>query len=462
VIVAVVALSLVPNALYHVSEGANIVVAHRKPVEAEMYGLRITQMLFPAMGHRVPELADFTASYMKPLARSEGFTAALGVVGSIGFLISLAAFFSGDTRRYPALWAGGALCAVAVLYATIGGFGAIASQWIPEIRGLNRISVFIGFFSIVAFMVATNGLLRSWRTPLTRLLMATFIVVLACLDQIPAVGTDRTDVVGFTARSEFFERVTHAIPQGNAVYELPYVYFPESPHPAGSYFQIEPYLYTNGLRWSFGDMQGRPSDLWNEQASTLRGEEFADAIARAGFGAIYVDRRGYTDNGVAIEKELRAQFGAPIVEDAALRRAVYRVHAPNPASAPLIITDLGRGWLPWEHDAAGEIAQSRGDADMIVANPNGVTVPFTTRFKLTSAVPRKVTLAYGTQVLSALQLKANEQRDVTVSFDAQPGVSRWSLTTDQPAQPTRGSGRESSAFTISALSYTSGGVLPHQ
>jgi hypothetical protein len=50
--------------------------------------------------------------------------------------------------------------------------------------------------------------------------------------------------VQFMADKAFFDRVQSTFPEGTAFFELPYVYFPESPKPPSSYALFEPYLLT--------------------------------------------------------------------------------------------------------------------------------------------------------------------------------------------------------------------------
>jgi phosphoglycerol transferase len=456
VIALTVGLSLLPNTLFHHAEGANPLIANRAPVEAEIFGLKLTQMLFPNSGHRIGALREFMGAYnaSAPLV-NENMTSSIGLIGTIGFLIALVAFVCDERRRFRELWVAGALCVTGVLYATVGGFGAIVARTVlPEIRGLNRVSVFIAFFAFFAFLAAMRRLNLAAHSRLANPLLAGVMIVVTCADEIPTSGVVRPQRPAFEASREFFTKVQSAVPAGTAVFELPYTYFPESAHRVGSYALLEPYLFTHDLRWSFGDMHGRPSDLWNEQASMLTGNDFAGALARAGFGAVYVDRRGYKDNGAAIEKELRSVLGAPVVENATLARALYRVAPPDQNASPLITADVGRGWGRWERNASGETSWSLGDADLIVANPNGASIPFSVRFKLNSATVRKVTLSYGEQVLSSVQLKPGEPMDLTASFDAQAGISRLAFETDAPVEHAVGGTRK--AFSISELSYATG------
>jgi hypothetical protein len=193
--------------------------------------------------------------------------------------------------------------------------------------------------------------------------------------------------------------------------------------------------------------------MWNEQVSELTGNDLANALAQAGFGAIYVDRR-YNDGAVA-EKKVRAQFGPPALEDVAGGRAIYRVTAATAHPMPFIVTDLGRGWYGWEQKkpAGDDFAWSEGDADLVVASPASVAIPFVARFKLTTLQPRKITMTYGTQVLSVVQLKPGQATDMTASFDAPAGVSRLSISTDVPAQLAGNADPRKLAFRIDNLTY---------
>lgn len=459
-IVAVIALSLVPNALYHASEGANAAVAARRAFESEMYGLRITQLLFPTPGHRIAALDAFMGAYKQSLQYvNENSAAALGVIGAIGFIIALAALFFGDARKHAALWATGAACTAGVLYATIGGFGAIISRlFTPELRGLNRISVFIGFFALYALLAAFEAATRGRRRWPVDISFAAVVVAVACFDQIPAKGIAHQSARVIAPRKALYARIRAALPDGARVFELPYTYFPESPHRVGSYNLLEPYLFTQGLEWSFGDMHGRPADVWNGQVAALDGEDLPGALALAGFAAIYVDRHGYADGGAAVERGLRARFGAPIVEDASLGRAVYRVPPPQPDMVPHVAVDLGRDWkaATGNGDAAtgnGDAASAAGDADLVVANPTASPVPLALRFRLDSTTSRKLVVSYGDEVITAYSVRGGEGVEASVAIQARPGVSRLLLRSEEPVASTAQDATMKPSIRITGLAW---------
>ena len=453
-IVAVIGLALLPNVIYHLSEGTNTMVAVRRPQESEFYGLRVTQLLFPTPGHRIGAFDAFMAAYKKSQPNvNENSTAALGIIGSIGFLVALVTLFFGDARKHVRLWAAGALCAAAVLYATIGGFGAVIATVLPEMRGLNRISVFIAFFALYAFLVAVDAAMRGRRRWPVDIVCATLVVAVACFD-IPVSGFPHQRASTIAPRKALYERIQAALPEGSRVFELPYNYFPESSQPVGSYTLLEPYLFTHGLQWSCGDMRGRPADVWNRQVAALSGRELADAVARAGFAAVYVDRHGYKDGGEAVERDLRAQFGAPIVEDAALGRVVYRVPEARPDMVPHVAVELGRGWSGWAKatTANAEVSNAAGDADLVVANPASSALPVTLRFHLASTTSRKLIVSYGDQVVSVHALRPGEDLEISTAIDARVGVSRLSFRSEAPVTPEQG-GTAVPSIRISDLSW---------
>jgi len=428
VTVAVIAAALAPNWIYHLREGANPLVAHRDAFEVEYYGLRITQLLLPGTLHRFDPFRAFTAAYnAKTPIINENMMATLGVIGSLGLIASLVIALSGWRARFPRVAALGTLSLVCILFATLGGFGSLFALLVtPELRGLNRISVCIAFLALAAFFFLVRRALRA--RPLAFALVALVAIPVGAYDEIPLTSPLRP--APFRARQAFFDRVESTLAPGTRVFELPYMYFPEAPRTGAlsSYDLFEPYLRTEGLRWSFGDMHGRASDLWNEQASTLHGTEFVAAVAGAGFGAVYVDRRGYADRGVAIERELAPVLGAPVLEDERHDIAIYRVAADHARHIPFVVVGAGRNWSPWVRGAKGVLtgAATRATTDLVVANP-GAASRVEVTFTLVSNESRHVAMRYGDQSLGAYELTPGKPQPVTVRFLAEPGVSRLAI-----------------------------------
>jgi phosphoglycerol transferase len=426
--IAVIAVSLVPNCLFEIREGANALVAHRQPFETEYYGLRITQLLLPSSHHRFAPMRALTDAYNAhtPLL-NENTTVTLGVIGSLGLLVSLAIALTAWRARFPRVAALGTLSLVAILFATLGGFGSLFAQFVtPEIRALNRISVYIAFFGIASFFLLVRRILHA--RPLALAIVAMVAIPVGAFDEVPK--TAPRPEAGFRAREAFFERIDATLPKGTAVFELPYMFFPEGAKTGAlvNYELIEPYVYTHGFRWSFGDMRGRPSDVWNARASMLHGEALVAALANAGYGAVYLDRRGYDDRGAAIEQELSSVLGPPILEEDARNRVLYRIPHSAASHLPFVVLGAGRNWSSWTRDAKGACAgvAGRASTDLVVANP-GRASRVTVAFTLVSREPRHVALRYGELALGDYDLVPNKPESVEARFTAATGVSRLVL-----------------------------------
>ena len=98
-----------------------------------------------------------------------------------------------------------------------------------------------------------------------------------------------------------------AAPRGAAVFQLPYLPFPEGGQQAGLYENdlLRGYLHSDDLRWSFGATKaGRGVGRRPRRAAD---GDRARCGRGAGFAGLYVDRFGYQDGGRALESEARRQ-----------------------------------------------------------------------------------------------------------------------------------------------------------
>ena len=454
IIVTVIALSLLPNAMYHLVEGSNPLVAGRVQQEAEIYGLRISHMLLPTWGHRIGWMAAITNSYVanSPLFNESAF-AALGLIASFGIVTAILAALFAPRERFPTLTATGILSLVGILFATFGGVGALFALLVtPELRGLNRISVFIAFFAIFSAMSLAAMLVKT--RPWLGALVAAGIMIIGWVDQIPVYRIIHSNPADFLRQQAFFDKIQAELPAGTPIYELPYMFFPESPALGNlsSYGLLEPYLRTRGLRWSFGEMHGRPSDVWNEKVSTLNGPALIDALAGSGFGAIYVDRRGY--RGASVDSSLSAALGPPIAEDAVRNIALYRLpHEVAGQSVPFVVVGFGRGWHPEEKTAKGDpLRWSKESADLLVLNPSHA-VPLDVAFNATTVQTRHLRISYGNQQLGDYVLQPGSPHKIKLKLQADAGVSKLRIDTDTPPTVDVAHAKRPISFQIGDLTY---------
>ena len=313
-------INLAPNLIGTYKLGPNLEVAQRSPAESEIYGLKMMQLLMPAQNHRIAPLANVAQLYNRhtPLV-NENATSSLGVIGAAGFMLALCyvIFASFQDAANIKLRLLAVTMLVTFLFSTIGGLGSLFAMLVsPSIRGWNRNSIFIACGAILFFFVLLNRLLdTSPRIKRYSWLIAALLLALGLYDQTPKACKDCTAIVNATFDSDrkFVQSIESVLPQGGAVYQLPYIGFPEVPvlHNLMNYQMMAGVLHSQDLHWSFGGMKGRPGDLLYRALAKEPMERQLEVIHELGFNGIYVDRRGYSDKGEAIISELSGLLHRP-------------------------------------------------------------------------------------------------------------------------------------------------------
>jgi phosphoglycerol transferase len=303
---ATFAAHLTPTIIYRAENGANPVGAGvRPPFESEIHSTNLARLVLPVSEHRVEPLAEITRRYDEhsPIG-GEGTTYHLGLIASLGFLLLLllpVAAIAGrlrgtlaDTRMRQASGAAVTL----FLLGTTGGFSAlIANLLTGQLRSWGRVSVFIGFFALIAVAVLLDRL-RDRLAPVRRgrelfLVVLVAVVTIGFLDQttpgfVPDYEAQRAQR---ESRAALVDEIEARIPQGQ-VLELPARPFPEYFDPTNSaqidYDPALPYLDSETLAWSYGAMRGRPED-WLGSLEGLSTDYVLTAAATAGFDGVWVD-----------------------------------------------------------------------------------------------------------------------------------------------------------------------------
>ena len=319
VVTIALVVNIAPSLYDRISGVPNTEVATRQPMETEIYGLKLTQMILPRSDHRIQKLRDIASSYHAsfPLT-NENSKSALGLVGAVGLLCLLAGAFrvlSGGKPDSRLLFFA-TITLVLFMFATIGGLASIFALLVsPLIRGWNRVSVFIGFASVAAVVIwidlfcekylSSSIIKRVWAV-----VISISIVIFAVWEQSsPFCPTCIEEVrTGFKDDKDFVMGIERVLPPGSAIYQLPYMPFPETPplHQLGTYEHMKGFLHSQTLRWSYGGMRGRAGDLFFRALAQEPMASQIDVIRRLGFSGIYVDRRGFLDGGQAVEDEIRA------------------------------------------------------------------------------------------------------------------------------------------------------------
>jgi phosphoglycerol transferase len=459
--------NLLPDLMYARSHGENTAVAHRSPVETEVYSVKLAQLVLPMDFHRIDSWAALRQRYANQFpVPSEGAKTALGAVAAVGFLwllvvpllVLVGEGWVGPDRRVREL---SLFSVVAFLLATTGGISTlIALLATTQLRGWNRMSIFLDFLGLAAVAVLLDRLgrrlLQRRRGPVLLAVLLLGVLSVGLFDQtsnafIPDYPKLKNDYANDGA---FVRRIEATLPRGAMVYQLPYVPFPEWPPVVKmiDYDHLRGYLHSKHLRWSYGGVKGRPTSDWQNGINQQPVATLVTAIAAAGFQGLWVDRFGYADGGLSIETELRRVVGAEGFASGNGRMSFYdlrpfaeRVRASGCAvGCPELVDvvlhpsrlELGQGFFPAESGsghvwswtkrrAVMRIVQpgsARRDVTLTLALASGESGPFFARFRLPDGTEQTFTVT-------------NAASPVVLPLHLAPGEHEVVITTNAETNP---------------------------
>jgi hypothetical protein len=401
-------------------------------------------MILPSPRHRVEALAQPALQYNSaaPLV-NENWASTLGMLASAGLVILLLALLIGGEvfRNMPVLAAAARINVFALFIGITGGLGTIIAFLVaPQYRAMNRISVFIAFVSVAAVLVLIQrwGERSAWN-PRAFSLIAVALLLFGYWDQVPADIRPRTEqlVRDYNNDRRFVFSLESILPRSASVYQLPYVPFPEYPpqYRASTYNHLRPYLHATQLRWSLGEMKGRPGDLWHRALAELPLKEQLALIRAAGFNGILLDRSALSDNGETLEHQLGEAGLARRLEsedrDFAFYGLLQSVDNTSPPAAlpPVPYT----GFYRWEMQGTDRWVWSRGNANFLLYYPGVQAQRFRFEGEFTTLTERSVTFHMNDQVIAEANLHPGAWHSVSIRVTLPPGHTELVITTDQPA-----------------------------
>ena len=313
-----VLMNVAPSLVHIARHGENREGVNRLAAESELYALKITQLLLPRADHRLESFYELASQYNNafPLV-TENISASLGVAGSLGFVLLLGGVFvasliahsqnrhksnhvvSGVQLRLLVL---STLSFALLLMATVGGFSSLFAMLVStSIRSWNRISIFIAFLSVTAFVMVLDQLVASYVKPTYRMavggILAGVVLIFGVLDQTskPCHTCIAANRALYENDKKFIQSIEKSLPINAAIYQLPYMAYPENSfvNSLGSYDQARGHIHSSNLNWSFGGIRGRDGDWFYRKLALLPINQQAVVINAMGFSGIYVDRRGY-------------------------------------------------------------------------------------------------------------------------------------------------------------------------
>ena len=296
-----VAVSLAPKIIFTLRHGETG-VAVRNFMDAETYGLRLLQMILPAVFSQFEKWTGITNKYMMKLPMAtEACFAAIGLIAVAGFFFLcgylIVNYVKKPKEKNTLLHISSLNVLIGVLFAVSGGFGMVFNFFVTaEIRSYNRITIYIICFCLIAIAVLLQKYAKK------KVVLGTVLAVLldvGALDQVSYYESDYWEKRGKVAENyaKFYSQVEDVMEEGDMIYQIPFVGFPEQPslNNLSCYQPLSGYVYTDTLRWSHGGMWGRNMQalyLWKDNGLS---QAFIDDIRKSGFEGVCIDMNGFKE-----------------------------------------------------------------------------------------------------------------------------------------------------------------------
>jgi len=296
------AINLAPVAFTWAVAGKPAELAYRTPQDADLFALRIRDLILPSEFTPIPGLRSIGRKVAKtawPLP-TESRIAKIGTVPAVGFVICLWVLVGlvppGASRHAAAVRAAAALTLVLVMLGTLGGFGSIFNLFVTTaIRCYNRVAPLLAFLALIPVGSILEAACRSRPGPRAVALLAA-VLAFGLVEQNAAepirvaAAENRTE----RDRVEAFVREAERDTSGTAaVLMLPATAFPVD-HGCGdlpAYDHAKASLFSSRLRWSWPVFGSRQRALRDALAAAGT-SGLVPAAREAGFTHAWLDRRG--------------------------------------------------------------------------------------------------------------------------------------------------------------------------
>jgi phosphoglycerol transferase len=379
-IVGVALADLSPSLLYQARHGTNAAMLFKSPAEGEVYGLKIRYLLTPTPDHPlgfVRRLEKSLAGTKFPFFENENEYTRLGTVGSIGLVVLIGLLLGAMVNARMAGRAAGtvlgpcaALTLACLLFATTGGFSTFFNTWVfPDIRAWARIFPYIGFFCVAAAGAVADPFVRRFPRWGGIAMLGT-ITILAVFDQaVPSFAFDRSEAV-YRQDGTFEAEIEKRLPADSAIFQLPYVEFPNDNHPGTMLVNdsLRPYLHSAKYRWSAGAVSGMTSAEWNRATAALPVPEMLTALVHAGFAGLWLDRAGF-DAGQSPEDAITHELGEAPLHDAGNRFLFYDLRSYHGSGSIRVQAVFERGFYFPENGTDGVHRWSLQRGRVTLINP---------------------------------------------------------------------------------------------
>lgn len=314
----------------------------------------------------------------------------------------------------------GYLLAVSVLFFVPWGLNLIFAEVVTaQIRAWNRLLPII----LLLFILGAAAALHRTRVATRWVLALPIALVILGLTAIDSVYPFRAAYAGSVAEAReaadaaraYATVLNTAIPADCGVLQLPYMAYPEQGRIEGvnDYDHFWQSITNKGKQWSYGAVKNTDASTWAAQLPQVPTDSQVELLRGAGFCAIHVDTRGYSDEAAtAVRTDLSERFGEPVATGFKGAWELYDIGEPTDPTAevdaflrqPFISVDFAQvtpresslqtSWWWTRKPSAGFVLTPTSADKPIVSASGAVAAPGC------GSAPATLTLASGEQSVS--------------------------------------------------------------
>ena len=432
---------------YSCMHGRNPGAVARNYATMEVYSMKPMELIIPPPTHRAGLFREIGSKYESEASvKGEMFYSYLGLVG-IGALLWLAIATAIRVLQWPVRPVPGHAIQVAwvAVYSVIGGMNCLLGiAGFVLFRCGSRYSIFI-LTLVLLFLVRELTKLGRRLNSYYRIALAVAICALGLWDQLPK-RLQRKDVAAdakvINADRAFTKTLESALPRGTMLFQLPVIDFPESPpvNQMHDYDHLRLYLFSHYLRYSNGNDKGRSADAWQKQVERMPPAEMIATLESYGFGALYINRKGYADNARALLENLKNSGRQQVLQNAPGDLACVLLHPSQspvfPKPGPVFV----KGFYAEERDAQQSLWRwSYGNAEIELLNDSDLPCPVYLNFGIWSPSSRAVDVILESERVVHIALKTFQPNRESMKITLNPGVNKLHFVTDRPASRVKNS-----------------------
>ena len=284
------------------------------------------------------------------------------------------------------------------------------------------------------------------------------LLVVGIFDQIPKtyqLEVNQESRIEYLSDKGFIQEIESQFDADNKkimIAQYPYLSFPENPgiHTMGNYEQLQGYIHSDKLYWSFGAMKGREADSWWQSLMKRPLEEQIQTLQHAGFSGIMINRNGYQDHAENIESRLIQLLGSkPMVSDNEIL-SFYRL---SPTGSEVLMPEIVlNSFYDWE-GKPGKFRWAGEGANIVLYNNNDTVETKNISFTLGTLRDRNMVIKLNEEVLDSFELKSGQTSQHTFSLKLNPGKNKLKFETKEPAAKPGGADNRNLLFSFGSLRF---------